>query len=139
MQQLTNTDRCSALLHKVPADELKRRTYEIYRNLGEWLLTKTETEIEERYIGLGTRRAKQGVPFSHFLWAVSATKEYLCEYLQREGLLEEPIEFYGEMQLLRSVERFFDRVLYFAATGYENVREGEVSQMSAAHGRRHWG
>jgi len=133
MHKLKKSDQCSDLLRKVSADELKRRTYEIYRHLSDWLLGKTETEIEERYIGLGVRRAKQGVPFSDVLWAVSATKEYLWEYLQQEGLLEEPVEFFGEMELLQSLERFFDRALYFTAMGYEGAGRGEVEHAPRIH------
>jgi hypothetical protein len=99
MHKLRSSEKCRELLHKVPPEELKRRTHEIYRNLSGWLLDKTESEIEERYVGLGIRRAQQGVPFSAFLWAVSATKDYLWEFLQGEGLLEEPVEFFGEMEL----------------------------------------
>lgn len=76
-RRIKKDDRCAALLRRVPSDELRRRSNEIYRNLNDWLRNKTESEIEELYIGLGMRRAKQGVPYSDFLWAVSATKE-LC-------------------------------------------------------------
>lgn len=134
MNRLKSSDRCSELLRRVPADELQRRTHEIYRHLSEWLLTKTESEIEERYLGLGARRARQGVPFSHFLWAITVTKEYLWDYLQREGLLEEPVEFYGGMQLLQSLERFFDRAVYFASAGYEGIRQTDFSHEAVAHG-----
>jgi hypothetical protein len=79
------------------------------------------------------RRARQGVPFSDVLWAVSATKEYLWEYLRQEGLLEEPIEFFGEMELLQSLERFFDRALYFAAMGYESAGQDEVEHAPRIH------
>jgi len=133
MHKLKKSGKCGELLHRVPADELKRRTYEIYRHLGDWLVGKTETEIEERYIRLGVRRAKQGVPFSDVLWAVSATKEYLWEHLQQEGLLEEPVEFFGEMELLQSLERFFDRALYFAAMGYESAGQDEVEPAPRIH------
>ena len=126
LHKLKTTDQCSELLEKVPDEELTRRTHEIYRNLSEWLLTKTESEIEERYVGLGIRRARQGVSFSSFLWAISTTKEYLWEFLQREGLLEEPLELFGELELLHSLERFFDRILYFASIGFESARRGEI-------------
>src|ERR1035437_4376656 len=42
---------------KVPPDELKERVDEIYRHLGEWLLEKSEADIEQRYTQIGTRRA----------------------------------------------------------------------------------
>jgi hypothetical protein len=125
MDKLLNSGKCDDLLHKVPKEELRKRAHEIYRNLSDWLLTKTESEVEERYIGLGMRRAHQGVPFSHFLWAINTTKDYLWEFLQREGLFEEPIELFGEIELLHSLERFFDQVLYYAAIGYESARASE--------------
>jgi hypothetical protein len=134
MQNLNNSPRCPTLLQRVPPDELKRRAHEIYRHLAEWLSGKTESEIEERYIGLGVRRARQGVPFSEFLWAVSATKDYLWEYLQREGLLEDPIDLWGEIGLLHALERFFDRAAYFAAIGYESI--GEHASTAQAGGQR---
>jgi len=132
MQKVRNCDQCSEFLQRVPADEVKRRTYEVYRNLSDWLLTKTESEIEERYVGLGIRRAKQGVPFSAFLWAISTTKEYLWEFLRQEGLLEQPVDLFGEIDLLHSLERFFDRAIYFASLGYESARR-EAEYTASAH------
>jgi hypothetical protein len=125
VHEIRNSDECRELVRRVPAEELKRRAYEIYRNLNDWLLTKTESEIEERYVGLGMRRARQGVPFSAFLWAISTTKEYLWRFLEQEGLLEKPLELFGELQLAHSMERFFDRLIYSASIGYDTVRKQE--------------
>jgi len=120
----------------VPAAELKHRAFEIYRNVTDWLITKTESEIEERYMGLGARRAHQGVPFSQMLYALHATKENLWAFLRQEGVLE-PSELVGEIDLLYSLERFFDRAAYFASVGYENVRDREVAQaLSGQHQAR---
>jgi len=131
MHNLQASPRSSELLRKVPADELKHRAQEIYRNLGDWLVNKTESEIEERYTGLGMRRARQGVPFCDFMWAIILTKEYLWEHLQSEGLLEEPVELLGELDLLRHLERFFDRAIYFAAVGYESAIRHESDRHAA--------
>ena len=60
---------------KVPPDELKERVDEIYRHLGEWLLDKSEADIEQRYTQIGTRRAQQGVPLSQVIWAIILTKD----------------------------------------------------------------
>ncbi len=135
VRKIKTSGRCSELLNKVPAEELHRRTYEIYRNLADWLLNKTESEIEERYIGLGTRRARQGVPFSHFYWAVCATKECLWEYIQREGVFEEAIDLWGEIELLHSLEQFFDSALYYALIGYESAQTGHAA--ATFEGARH--
>jgi hypothetical protein len=132
MTKLKSSERCHSLLHRVPAQELKMRTHEIYRNLSDWLLAKTESEIEERYVGLGMRRAKQGVPFSEFLFALNATKECLWQYLQQEGLLEDPIELLGDMELLHSLARFFDNAAYSASIGYESAHKEVVEPVTLA-------
>jgi hypothetical protein len=143
--KLESSKNCPELLQKVPRQELKLRTHEIYHNLGDWLLSKTRFEVEERYISLGMRRAKQGVPFSEFLAATTTTKECLWGYLEREDLLGDPVELLGDLDLLHSLGRFFDRITYSAAIGYETVKEldGRGSNSSsgkslAAHGTA-WG
>jgi len=132
LYKLQHDPRCQQFVRKVPVLELKSRTYEIYRHLGDWLLNKTESEIEERFVGVGIRRAHQNVPYSDLYWAVVATKDYLWEYFEREGLFEEPLELLGELNLLHNLERFFDRALYFAAIGYEKVRKETDAEVAAA-------
>lgn len=117
----------SSDLKKVPADELKDRSYEIYRNLSDWLLDKTEGEIEHRYMALGARRAAQGVSFSHLVWAITATKEHLWEFLDAEGFVDKPVELFGELDLLHRIEMFFDRALYYAAVGYEKAEKTKAT------------
>jgi len=112
----------------VPPDELRRRSYEIYFNLNDWLRNKTTSEIEDNYIGLGMRRAKQGVPYTDLLWAVSATKEHLWEFMETEGIFTEPLDMLGSLDLLHSLDRFFDRILYFAAVGYQNAQQLEQAR-----------
>jgi len=121
-EKVWNSPRCSDL-HKVPSAELEARTREIYRNLSDWLLHKTEAELEQRYTELGARRCEQGVAYSHFLWAVTATKEHLRTFVQREGLSDTAMELHGEIELLFLLGKFFDRALYYAAVGYERERE----------------
>jgi hypothetical protein len=133
MRKLKKNDRCIELLRRVSSDELRSRSHEIYRNLNDWLRNTTESEIEERYIGLGMKRAQQGVPYSDFLWAVSATKEHLWEFMQAEGLFAEPVDMFGGMDLLHSLDRFFDCILYFAAVGYQNARQIESEQARHSH------
>ena len=133
MHRLQSTDRCSEVLRRVPLDELKRRSHEIYRDLNEWLLYRTESEIAERYIRLGMKRARQGVPYPDLLWAVSTTKEYLWEFMLAEGLFAEPIDLFGEIDLLHSMDRFFNRILYFAAMGYERARQAESEHATPRH------
>src|ERR1039458_1668130 len=75
IRKLKNAEECREFLDKVPAHELKHRTYEIYRHLGDWLSSKTLSEVEERYVGLGARRGRQGVPFRSGVFAIPRSEE----------------------------------------------------------------
>lgn len=120
-EKVWNSPRCSDL-HKVPPDELQARTHEIYQNLNSWLMDMTELEIEMRYTDLGMRRAGQGVAFSHFLWAITATREHMVNFVKREGFSDTPMDLHGELELMHILSQFFDRTLYYAAVGYERER-----------------
>jgi hypothetical protein len=108
-------------LQKVPANELHHRCHEIYRNLSEWLLNKTEHDIEVVYKGLGARRAAQGISIASLTWAILLTKEHLWTFLEWEGVHGGLHNVFGELELLRLLDQFFDRAVYFAAEGYEEA------------------
>jgi len=130
MHKLSDADECKELLSKVPPQEIKHRTYEIFTHLSDWLLSQMLSEVEERYIGLGSRRARQGVPYSQLLFAVNATKQVLWGFLVQEGLLE-PEDLIREMELVHSLAGFFDRALYYAAIGYEQTYKSELAKALA--------
>lgn len=106
---------------KVPAEELQERVYEIYRHLGDWLLGKTEFDIEKRYVEIGARRAQQGVPLSQLVMVIVLTKENLWEFLRKESPLDRPVEVFGELEMLQMLEQFFDRAIFYATIGYERA------------------
>jgi hypothetical protein len=106
-------------LRKVPTEELSDRIHELLEHLSEWLLTKSNTDIRHRYLQIGERRAGQGVSVSDYCWAIFTVKEYLWDFLQQQGFLRSPIELYGEMELLRLLDQFFDRAVCYATEGYE--------------------
>ncbi len=103
----------------VPGEELKERVYEIYRHLGEWLIGKDESHLEQRYLQIGAARAAQRVPMSEVIWVIVLTKENLWEFIKKEAVLERPVEVFGELEMLQLLEQFFDRAIYYASVGYE--------------------
>jgi len=105
----------------VPPEELKERVYEIYRHLGEWLIGKTEFDIEDRYLEIGARRAQQGVPLSQLAMTIILTKENLWDFLKKESTLDRPVEVFGELEMLQLLEQFFDRAIFYATVGYERA------------------
>jgi len=105
----------------VPGEELKQRVYEIYRHLGDWLLGKTEFDIEKRYREIGARRAEQHVPFSQVAMVIVFTKENLWEFLKKESAISRPVDVFGELEMLQLLEQFFDHAIFYAALGYERA------------------
>lgn len=126
IRKLHTSDRVQDM-RKVPAAELHARCHEIYRNLSSWLLTKTEAEIEKVYTQVGARRAEQGVSLAHLTWALLQTKEHLWDFLNQEGLHGGAQDVFGELELLRQLDQFFDRAVYFAAEGYEQAKKEKAA------------
>jgi len=108
---------------KVPSEELTQRVGEIYRHLGEWLLDKSEGDIERRYTQIGARRAEQGVPLSQVIWAIILTKDNLWEFILDDSYPDRPVEVFGKQELLQLLDQFFERAIYSAAVGYEWAAE----------------
>jgi hypothetical protein len=117
----------------LPAHELRDRVFEIYRHLGEWLLSKNELDIEHRYREIGARRARQNVPLSELVEAIVLTKENLWEFLKREAVLDRAVEIMGELELLQMLEMFFDRAIYYAAVGHEQEVARAQQEEHVAH------
>ncbi|MGD0823835.1 MAG: hypothetical protein ABR908_04575 [Terriglobales bacterium] len=118
---------------KVPPHELTGRVSEIYQHLGEWLLDKSEADIEKRYSEIGFRRAHQGVPLSQLIWAIMLTKDNLWEFILEDSYPDRPIEVFGKQELLQLLDQFFERAIYAAALGYELAGE---AKMKAEHKRK---
>jgi hypothetical protein len=125
---LLETTRNSPLLSaygNVPPEELKQRVHEIYRHLADWLLGKSELDVEKRYLKIGARRARQGVPLSQLIGAIIQTKKNLWDFLKQEAVLDQPAEISGELEVEELLDQFFDRAIYYAAVGYERSRASE--------------
>ena len=114
---------------------------EILRHLSEWLLCKPEGEIEGRYRGMGRVRAGQNVSLVDFCWSMIFTKEQIWGFVQQQGYLQSLVEIYGEMELLRLLDKFFERAVCYGAEGYETggtqVGNGEPPLAKIAYGGKH--
>jgi hypothetical protein len=126
--RIAGSERC-ADYRRVSSEELKTLVGAIYGQLGQWLVTRTEEEIERRYTMIGTRRAEQCVPVSQLLWCIVLVKENLWDYLKNMETLEDTSQIFGELELMQMVDQFFDRAMYYAVRGHEKVREARLSEL----------
>jgi hypothetical protein len=116
---------------KIPAEELQLAASEVYRNLGEWLLQKTERDIEARFQAVGERRASEGIRLHQLVWALLLSREHLWHFLRSQSFTDNIVALYGEMELQRVLSHFFDRAVYYAVSGYEQgVRENPKGDMA---------
>ena len=131
LDRVRDSDLTENYQRNVPGEELRDRVYEIYRHLGEWLIAKDESQLEQRYLEIGARRAVQRVPMSEVIWVIIMTKENLWEFVKKEAVLERPVEVFGELEMLQLLEQFFDRAIYYASIGYELEITEQVLRESA--------
>lgn len=116
---------------KVPENELKQRVTEIYSQLGQWLMNRTEADIERQYSEIGARRYRQGVPLSELFWAIILTKDNLWDFLSRESWPGFEIEVLAEHQMFRMIDHFFNRAMYYAAKGFEHAERADEALAAA--------
>lgn len=121
---------------KVPAEELQRTTAELYHNLGEWLLRKTEKDIENHFVSIAQHREADGVRLPQFVWAVVMSRNHLYRFLVGQAFADSIFELYGELELQELLNQFFERAIYYGVVGYEEAREQDSAQALAAPSRQ---
>jgi hypothetical protein len=130
VQQLHTSERTSDF-RKISAKELQPAVTEVYRNLGEWLLQKTEKEIGHRFRAIGTRRASQGIRLHHLVWALMLSRDHLYHFLQLEAFADNVFELHGEIELYQLLNQFFDRAVYYAILGYNEAADQPATNESS--------
>jgi hypothetical protein len=126
--RIANSERC-VTYNQVSSGELKKLAAAVYGHLGQWLVAKTEEDIERAYMMLGTRRAEQCIPASQLLWCMVLMKENLWDFMKNMEGLENASEIFGELELTQMVDQFFDRAMYYAVRGHERVREARLGEL----------
>ena len=116
--------------HGLAPEDMEERIFRLYRDLGKWIGTQQESNIEAEYVELGRRRSQEGVRLSELIYVVILCKKHLRNYIQRHGLIEPagvvdhpdvlPVHMHGIQELNYMVGTFFDRALYYTARGYES-------------------
>src|SRR6266581_3906928 len=79
----------------------------------------------------------QKVPEAELRSRIHEIQEHLWEFLQRQGFLRSPVEIYGELELLRLLDQFFDRALCYATEGYE--QHSQLPSGAEIHAGQHAG
>jgi hypothetical protein len=121
-EKLQVTERTSDF-RNIPSGELELAAAEIYGNLGEWLLQKTEDDIEGRFRAIAARRAAEGIGVHQFVWALIISRNHLWQFLQEQAFADSIVALYGELELHQMLNQFFDRALYYGVLEYSERKD----------------
>ena len=113
--------------HKVPAIELEHDINILYHNLGDWLLHRTESDIQAFYKEIGHRRATQQIEPEEMMWAFTIAKEHIIEFLRREAGADNALALFSELEFIMTLTQFFDRAIYFAVAAQRTAKQGAVA------------
>ncbi|HKU25727.1 MAG TPA: hypothetical protein VJQ54_09670 [Candidatus Sulfotelmatobacter sp.] len=122
MEQVLNSEHASDF-KKIPQEELRLAATDVYRNLGEWLLQKRESDIKNRFAAVAVQRVAEGIRPHQMVWALILTRDLLWRFLRTEAFLDSIVELHAELELQQLLNQFFDRAIYYAIQGYEKAEE----------------
>ena len=114
--------------HQLSREAIHHRTYHVYKDLGLWLNSKAEKDIESNYTKLGKEREAEGIPLSEVVYALTLTKYHLRDYIRISGLADSAMDLYQALDLQRLLGQFFDKAIYYTVRAYErSARFQEVA------------
>src|SRR5262249_19631103 len=91
----------------LPREELWQSVHEVYRHLGNWLLTQNEPDLARRFLRIGMERARQSVPFGQVVAATVLIKVNLWEFLKKRDAKARSETARGEAEMLQMLSEFF--------------------------------
>ena len=111
----------TASYHQLSWKAIHDRTHNVYKNLGLWLSSKAEDDIEAAYTELGKEREVEGIPLSEVVYALTLTKYHLRDYIRAAGLIDSAVDLYQALELQRMLGQFFDKAIYYTVRAYERA------------------
>lgn len=134
LDDLTQNPRTPAW-HSLSRDEIHRRVYDLYHNLGHWLADNSEESVERSYDRLGRERFHEGVPLQEVVFATTLVKDHLRNFVRRAGVVYSALELHREVELNLMIGHFFDTALFYTVKGYEDARTEAAAKTLAMPGR----
>lgn len=102
-------------------EELRDRARHLLSNLGQWLASRDESLIAQRYEKLGRCRFDEGMPLHEVIYKLQLLKRMVLEHARDAHLEMNALQLYSEQEFLTSVDGFFDRIIYRVAKGFSEA------------------
>jgi hypothetical protein len=107
-------------LAHLPESELTEVCRRVLRNLGNWLVSGSESDIAWLFERIGAERHRSGIPLSEAIRVVQLLKDATISFIQDEGPVDNSVQLYAEEELENQLGRFFDLLVFHLARGYES-------------------
>lgn len=100
-------------------DQLVSRHTAVFQNLALWLeQSLTRAELSRFFQDLGAARYREKFPLCEVNYALLTAKRDFWELIRSQGLLDSALEFYQAMELMASIDQFFDLGNFYIIRGY---------------------
>jgi hypothetical protein len=106
--------------HHLSYQELRSRTYSVYRSLAECIRQGNEGVIATDFSDLAVCRYSEAFPLAEVVAALTATKNHLFHFVQTSGMVDVSVELRQERELRDRIRSFFDKAIYHAVQAYED-------------------
>lgn len=112
-------------------EELRTRARDLIANLRLWLTGKDDTELEERYRRLGSIRMGQGFPLHEIVGIVQLIERKTLDYVRDANSASNAVELYGELEMIRVLNRYFQIVQLSLVEGFEVAARNQSAWTAA--------
>ncbi len=118
-------------MHRLSVQELHDQSYQVYRNLGRWLVEPSDEEIKGFHFRLARQRREEGIALSEVVYAHNLKKHHLRDYIRTSGMMDSAVDLWQEQELHHRIGNFFDKAVHYTVMGYEKTDKDEMLMAAA--------
>jgi hypothetical protein len=102
-------------------EQIRARAHDLMHNLNVWLTSHDESAVARRNQEIGHERHAEGVSLAECVYRMQLIQRKTIDYIQLQNPAQSALDMYGELEIMRALERFFAVVIYNLVVGYEQA------------------
>lgn len=102
-------------------EEIHERLLDLTKNFIEWTNTKDDSRLAAHFESLGRRRYAEQIPLHEVIQKLTMIKRAIRTYASEQNYFLTATEIYNELELIRTMESYFEFVVVRVAKGYEEA------------------
>jgi hypothetical protein len=115
--------------HRLSDYDLTARHTHVFQRLAMWLEhSLSRDDLSRSFSHIGKERYAERFPLCQVNYALLIAKRNFWELVQSQGLLDSSLEFYQAMELMSSIDQFFDLGSFYIIRGYMDAICAELQK-----------